>query len=371
MTTTSGIQQVGVIGADRLSMPAAASGAATAFSGKPQRIPALDFTKGALVLIMVLYHWLNYFYANQSGLDVYRYLRFLTPSFIFITGFLVSNVYFSKYGVTNPRLPRRLIERGLKILAVFVALNLVRTLMVPRAAREQLIAEHLSARSLTNLYIIGTDLGGGQGKAVAFYVLVPIGYLLVLSAMLLIGARVWRRFFHLTLAVCFLALLALDLRGLSSANLQLITIGLLGVILGYTPIDKISKFVNRPLWVIAAYLCYLAAITIWNVIYPLQIVGVCVSLMTIYMLGDAGRGRGWIRKEIILLGQYSLVGYIAQIAILQLLHQALRHTPLISPGIQITSFIAAVVLTVMVVEATHRARRRIGAADRIYRAVFA
>ena len=45
--------------------------------------PALDFTKGALVLIMVLYHWLNYFYGPRG--DVYRYLRFLTPSFIFIT----------------------------------------------------------------------------------------------------------------------------------------------------------------------------------------------------------------------------------------------------------------------------------------------
>jgi uncharacterized membrane protein len=28
---------------------------------KPYRIPALDFTKGALVLIMVLYHWINHF----------------------------------------------------------------------------------------------------------------------------------------------------------------------------------------------------------------------------------------------------------------------------------------------------------------------
>lgn len=48
------------------------------------RIPALDFTKGALVLTMVLYHWLNYF-VGVTGY-YYRYLHFLTPSFIFITG---------------------------------------------------------------------------------------------------------------------------------------------------------------------------------------------------------------------------------------------------------------------------------------------
>src|SRR6185295_1822787 len=60
---------------------------------RPGRNPALDFTKGALVLIMVLYHWLNYF-VSADGFG-YRYLRFITPSFIVITGFLVSHIYLS------------------------------------------------------------------------------------------------------------------------------------------------------------------------------------------------------------------------------------------------------------------------------------
>src|SRR5580704_11951643 len=88
--------------------------------GKAGRISALDFTKGMLVLIMVLYHWINYFYPHDN-----RYLRFLTPSFIFITGFLVSNIYLSKYGASDTRLSRRLAERALKILGVFVVLNVV------------------------------------------------------------------------------------------------------------------------------------------------------------------------------------------------------------------------------------------------------
>src|SRR4029077_598346 len=56
-------------------------------SAKRKRIPALDFTRGTLVLIMVLYHWLNYFVTADG--TIYKYLRFLTPSFIFITGFLI------------------------------------------------------------------------------------------------------------------------------------------------------------------------------------------------------------------------------------------------------------------------------------------
>ena len=114
--------------ADQLSVPRVDI-PVTAGSSKSQRIPALDFTKGALVLIMVLYHWINYFIGNEWG--YYQYLRFLTPSFIFITGFMISNVYLSKYAVADSRLPKRLFTRGLKLLAIFVVLNLSRILIGP------------------------------------------------------------------------------------------------------------------------------------------------------------------------------------------------------------------------------------------------
>src|SRR5579872_1694336 len=87
------------------------------------RVPALDFTKGALVLIMVLYHWMNYFIiANGS---VYKYLRFLTPSFIFITGFLISNVYRAKYDIGGMRVASRLVTRGLKLIGIVLVLNVL------------------------------------------------------------------------------------------------------------------------------------------------------------------------------------------------------------------------------------------------------
>src|SRR5271163_81846 len=95
-----------------------------ASSARAQRIPALDFTKGALVLIMVLYHWINYFIGPQW--EYYLYLRFLTPSFIFISGFMISSVYLSKYDAADLRLSVRLFTRGLKLLAIFVALNVAR-----------------------------------------------------------------------------------------------------------------------------------------------------------------------------------------------------------------------------------------------------
>jgi hypothetical protein len=338
-----------------------------AMAKKTQRIPALDFTKGALVLIMVLYHWLNYFLGTSDN----RYLRFLTPSFIFITGFLISNAYFSRYGITDPQLPKRFMQRGLKIVGVFVFLNLARIALFPGTYRTQMVSEHSSIRSLLDIYVIGSNLGGGQGKAIAFFILVPIAYLLLLSALLLIAGKAFQRIFHVVCMLCFLSILILHFDGYQSANLELLAIGLLGIVVGYIPIERINTFLRHPYWLVVAYLFYVGAITRWNIIYPLQVVGVCLSVMILYLLGGQGSHLGRLRSLVILLGKYSLLGYIAQIAVLQLLHQGLRHTNLDAIGTLSISFFAAFALTILVVEATDRARGSIAIVDRLYRAVFA
>jgi peptidoglycan/LPS O-acetylase OafA/YrhL len=337
---------------------------------KVMRNPAMDFTKGALVLIMVLYHWLNYFIGSQG--DIYKYLRFLTPSFIFITGFLVSNVYLSKYGVSDTRLPRRLAERALKILGVFVVLNVVRAFLLPASSRAQLLAEHMSLRSLVSVYLLGNVfLGGGRGKAIAFYILVPIAYLLLISALLLMFRRYYRYAFYAVCGLCLAGVLILERIGFQSANLELLTIGLLGLICGYTPIEKVNAFVRHPYWLVLAYLCYLGALNAWNVIYPVQVIGVFLSLMLIYLVGSVGDRPGTTRRVVLLLGKYSLFGYIAQIAILQMLYQGLRRANLSEVPFFGVSFVAAFALTILAVYMTDWARAGVPAVDRLYKAIFA
>ena len=342
------------------------AGTMTTLNRKASRIPALDFTKGTLVLIMVLYHWINYFYGPQDN----RYLRFLTPSFIFITGFLISNVYISKYGVSDPQLPKRLSQRGLKILGVFVLLNLSRNLWAPSGSQEQSSWLHFSARSLLDVYLIGSVVGGGQAKAIAFFILVPISYLLIFSALLLLVARFYRYTFHAVCLLFLLAIVVLDFKGLASPNLELLTIGLLGVIAGYAPIEQVNAIVRHPYLLVLAYLFYLGAITVWNVIYPLQIVGVCLSLMIIYLLGQSRGEPGRVRSLLVLLGKYSLFGYIAQIAILQFLRLGLRHLDS-EIAVRALSFVLAFVLTILSVEVVHWARAKSGTLDTIYKTVFA
>lgn len=331
---------------------------------KAARIPALDFTKGALVLIMVLYHWLNYFIGPQGF--YYVYLRFLPPSFIFITGFLISRVYLQKYQITDARIPRRLVIRGLKILAIFFVLNALISLVIPEAGNSRSFLESYSARNLISIYVTGNSTGG---KLAAFTILVPIGYLLILSAGLLVVCRHYKQIFHVASVFFLLSIFVLGLFGKQYGILELLTIGLVGVSVGYIPVQKINAVLEHPLVLLSAYLGYLLIITMWDIAFPLQAIGVCLTLTMIYWLGTISGEAGPIPRSVILLGKYSLLGYIAQIAILQMGRRALRHVDL-GPWELCLTLIAASALTMIAIEVTDRARAKIRIVDALYSAVF-
>jgi peptidoglycan/LPS O-acetylase OafA/YrhL len=340
---------------------------ATVTSPKAQRISALDFTKGALVLIMVLYHWINYFIGPQW--EYYRYLRFLTPSFIFITGFMISHIYLSKYDAADPRLPKRLLTRGIKLLAIFVTLNVARTVIVPALGTGVVLGNLLDLRNIFTVFVSG-NLPVVGGKLVSFSILVPISYVLMFSGLLMYPYRFYRYTFHVVCALLLLFILILGLIDVQSPNLELFTVGMLGVLVGFTPIMAINHFVRHPYMLAAAYLCYAIAITVWNVPFPLLIVGVCLSLMVIYLVGINDNESGLVGSEVILLGKYSLFGYISQMVIIQFLNAGFHH---VDRGIAVlgVSFVAAFALTIISVEAVDRARAKAASMDKLYKAVFA
>jgi peptidoglycan/LPS O-acetylase OafA/YrhL len=338
-----------------------------ASSPKAQRISALDFTKGALVLIMVLYHWINYFIGLQWA--YYRYLRFLTPSFIFVTGFMISNVYLSKYDATDPRLSKRLFTRGLKLLTIFLVLNLARTFIVPAMGTGVVLGNLQDARNIFTVFVSG-NLEAVGGKLISFSILVPISYLLMLSGTLMLPYRIYRYTFHVVCVLLLLSIVVLGFIGVQSPNLELISVGMLGVLTGFIPIAKINDLVRHSYMLGLAYLCYTIAITIWNVPFSLQMVGVPLSLMVIYLAGISGSESNIMRSKFVLLGKYSLFAYICQIAILQILLASLRHVNLVF-AVLIVSFVAAFALTIISVEVLDRLKARVVSMDRLYKAVFA
>src|SRR6267378_5642012 len=91
------------------------------------RIDALDWTKGSLVVLMVIYHAINY---SPFRPLAFRFLGFLPPSFILITGFLVGQVYATKYDLTTWRPYLRLAIRGGKLLLLFMGLNLANCVLL-------------------------------------------------------------------------------------------------------------------------------------------------------------------------------------------------------------------------------------------------
>jgi peptidoglycan/LPS O-acetylase OafA/YrhL len=339
----------------------------TARPSKPERIPALDFTKGSLVLIMVLYHWINYFIGPQWA--YYEYLHFLTPSFIFITGFTISNVYLSKYAATDSRLSKRLITRGLKLIAIFLFLNVARTFVLPVLGTGVLARNPVSAGNVFSIFVSG-NLPITGGKLVAFSILVPISYMLMLSGGLMVPYRLSKYTFHLVCAVLLSSILILGLKGEHSYNVEFLAIGMLGVLTGFMPIGGINDFVRHPYRLAFAYVCYVIAITIWNIPFPLLVVAVLLNLMVIYLVGAGGGESGTIRSVVILLGKYSLFGYISQIAILQILSAAFHHVNLGVTALGV-SFVAAFVLTIACTEVVDRSRARAVSVDRLYKTVFA
>lgn len=73
--------------------------------------------------------------------------------------------------------------------------------------------------------------------------------------------------------------------------------------------------------------------------------------------------------QVILLGKYSLFGYIIQIAILQVLYRVSRYADL-GPATAVAVLLGTIALTVLSVTGVDQARRKAPRLDNLYRAVF-
>ena len=324
------------------------------------RITSFDFVKGALVLVMVLYHWLNYFIGLQWG--GYRYLRFLTPSFIFLTGFLVSHVYLSKYGYDDPRLRRRLWLRGLKLLAVFLVLNVV----ADRTLGMRLRLNFWDINALRDAsYAVFVE---GSARA-AFDILVPISYFLLLAPFVLfVSGRLQISLWAIAAAAIVSTLIA-EAGGLTNPHLEMLSVALLGLAAG-TLRGRAVALSRSPVVILGAYVIYVATITLWNVPFSLQVVGVCLSVLVLHAIAQVCGSTGLLQRYLVRLGEYSLLAYIVQIIVLQMLRRGLRGYDLSGAGLAVPLAIG-IFSTIAVVEATAWLRRRSAVVDQSYRTAFA
>ena len=326
------------------------------------RDSALDFTKGVLVLFMVLYHWMNYFVGIEG--PVYPYLRFIPPSFIFISGFILANVYPRKYGLSNSSLYIRLLVRGLKILALFTLLNLAANVLFSKNYRGAMPGVDAFISNAAAIYIVG------NGR-MAFGILVPIGYLLIFSTLMLLGIRVTKYALYIVCAASFMCVSLLDHYGVSSPNLSLIAVGILGMTLGQFPLQQISNWACHSCVLAGLYVGYIIAITILGERYFLEVIGVCLSVLLIYGVGIRGSRSRPIGSTVVMLGKYSLFAYITQIALLQFLQMSLASANVHSWRLWTLSFIGAFTLTIITVLIAHHMCSKSSTVNRMYHLIFA
>ncbi|MBC7925220.1 MAG: DUF1624 domain-containing protein [Bryobacteraceae bacterium] len=322
---------------------------------KSARDEALDWVKGALVVLMVFYHSMNY---SPYTAVAFVYMAFLPPSFIFVAGFLLTNSYLARYDLKDWRLHQRLVVRGAKLILLFTALNQALYFIAFGPASVGRFAENTQA-----IYL------AADGRVASFSILASIGYLLLLAPLVLVMGRL-NRWVLPALALALLTLCSfMEWKGSVSYHLGMISAGIMGTAFGLLPLERVAGFARKWLIVAPLYCLYRVCSYFIGNPYAIQLTGVVTGLLVLYCLALKLPPKTHIDKQVVLLGRYSLFGYIMQLGILQVIVRIVGpfETPL-----------AVLVLTMVTLAATwavtlllHWLRAKARVVDLTYKAAFA
>lgn len=320
---------------------------------------SLDFLKGVLVIVMVLYHAMNVYADAEPG--AYSYIRFVSGSFVFVSGYFLPAFYAARFRLSPWETSKRLLQRGLKLVLLFSLLNGLILLTGVGNPHKQIAASGDHWDRLAAIYGIGAP------GAAAFQILLPIAYVLLLAPAFLGLAR-YR--FGL-IAAGFGGALGWSLTGTESVNLGMGVVGLIGLFLGMaaTPLERLFGFPGKAL-LLAGIAGTMALMEFFDRNALTYAIGVTLMVMLLYALARRLALTGSPSAVAILLGKYSLLGYIAQIVLLQVSSRLLGG-PRWPLGVEIAAIVAATVTALtLLCSALHHARRRSTWVDRGYRLVF-
>lgn len=289
---------------------AVAGGSAIRANGSAPAVrdPTLDLVKGALVVVMVVYHAMNIF--STAGPDAYAYVRFVSGSFILMSGYIVAKFHEARFKADWRGTSRRLVVRGLKLLMLFTLLNLLINLTgIGNPTKVQPGIQHYMS-TLYEVYV------AGEPRYASFQILLPIAYLLVAAPAVLMLGRLSKWLFVASFAMAF----APSLFGIESPNLDFAVLGAIGLSGGMLTNAVEKPFAMSGIWRTGGSL--LASMMLMKYLsanLATYVLGTTVILKLLYDLSKAVRPGSRLAQASILLGQYSLVCYIAQIIFMQVL----------------------------------------------------
>lgn len=319
------------------------------------RNDALDWVKGALVVLMVVYHSINY---SSYPRVAFAYIGFLPVSFIFIAGFLLTNSYLTRYDLREWRLHRRLVLRGAKLLAIYSALNVARYFIT--------FGYEFLNRFLDNSRLIYL---GAAGHVASYPILTSIGYLLLCAPLLLVIGSLNRWVLPVLAAALVAFCTFMEWRASVGYHLGMISAGIVGTAFGFLPLRRITEFAKKLLIIVTLYCLYRTARYFIGEPYALQLIGVVTTLLLLYGVALKLPVSADIFKQVALLGKYSLLGYIVQLAIIQATARAFG--PFATPLSIVTLTLVALAATWAIIFLVHRLRATASLIDTTYRFVFA
>jgi len=329
----------------------------------PRRDHALDFTKGFMVITIAAYHLLNYFF--RPGGRIYMYLDFPAGGFVFLTGLLCGTIYLRKYVRDPARVGRRLLVRALKLIVLFFALNAAICLLMDRNYNG------MEFRIGTLLEHTPTILIWGSSSLTAFEILLPIAYTLIVCIFLLYAHKLK----YVLLTIFILTLVVLSIMSVHTGhNLKFALIGVGGFYTGLLsptagaivrkPPVKVALAVLALLYFSVAIPCGIGS----NLVLYYGVVN--LVLANVYNLGAWLDPSKPVTRDIVSFGRYSLLLYLAQIAILQVLQGIIKlDRSSINMG-HLLLFVAVALGLAVLWRVVEACRLKVRVLDKTYRLVF-
>ena len=277
---------------------------------------SLDFVKGLLVLGMIAYHAGVSFIADTHDrfLVLGWLLDFVSGSWVFLCGLIVTMHYSAKFEDDARNVSRRLWIRGMKMIVLFSVLNIFLMLFGFRK-----VSHTFDLTTVMNVFVFG------DGNLTSFEVLLGIGYVLLIAPWFLSFRKAGVAVSILVIAFeAYFVRMGYQLPG----NLWIVICGLAGMTVGATVWPDFIKTIQSSLirrsvttgvllLIVAAYYGISIGLDFNRYNMPVYLLGVISIIAIFYLSYD------WVSSALIvsswlqLLGRYSLISYIFQMSLIR------------------------------------------------------
>jgi hypothetical protein len=335
------------------------------------RSEEIDFIKGALVVLMVVYHATSAFRRADDGTGwgktITTQLIFLHSAFVGIAGFLCGYYYYPKYRVQPGKIRRRLIERGIKLYVIMVLAN---ACIYALGFGYSIAKFHNQVNSIHAA--ISKLILSPSGSLLAFEILTYIALLLLVIAFVIRPGLA---------AVACGGLLILN----AFVNWTLLNFLIVGLVCHLFGIWISTGAQNFPFkihrlghgWL--AILIFVLSRFFMPGLYAASggrnLHVLIVLLDTVFWFGGILACSHWIRRSavrsmVIFLGQYTLLAYILQMALIHGIQAVIGDRLHSAWLLYMTLVLGSLVLLYVVLQTIHQMRSKSLIVDRMYRFSF-